>query len=244
MEYPPKIIAYSALLALTLISQPLHSAENWAGGYIGFNLAYHDYENKGYGDSFDDIDSEALYVWSQTNKRRSDAGTGGGLKAGYNWQSGKYVYGILADITYLDASIDKETPGGISDGHYSYKRTDSIKWLATLRGKAGMDVNGFLPYVTAGLAYGDIKSVHQTITCCPTLYESSRDHKETGYIVGLGVEKKINGRFSLNLEALYVDFGKENGSAHATVGSKNALPSRVKLENKMTLINLGLNYSF
>jgi outer membrane immunogenic protein len=233
-----------ALLLLLSASCSLNAAEDWSGANFGLNLSYYDYESKGHGASFDDTSGSALFVWSETNKKESDTGTGVGLKAGYNWQSNNLVYGVLADFTYVDAKIKEESAGGINDNFYSYKRVDKLNWLATVRGKFGVDFNGFLPYVTAGLAVADVKNTHQTITCCPTLYESSQNDTELGYVIGLGVEKKFNEQFGISLDYSYIDLGKDRGSARGIVGSTPAISSRVKLENEISLINLGLNYYF
>ncbi|WP_235276138.1 outer membrane protein [Methylotenera sp. G11] len=232
------------LLLLLSTSFSLNAAENWAGANVGLSISSYDYENKGHGASFDDTSPSALSVWAATNDKKSDNGVGVGIKGGYNWQTDNFVYGVLADLTYIDAKIKSETPGGIHDGFYSYKRVDELNWLATVRGKAGIDLNGFLPYVTAGLAVADVENKHQTITCCPTLYESSDNDTKVGYVIGFGVEKKINENWGVNFDYSYIDLGKDRGNAHGVVGSATANPSRVKLENELTLINLGLNYYF
>lgn len=234
-----------SLIAITpLFTSVTVSAENWAGPNAGLNFSYYSYQNEGHGDSFDDTSAFAQNVWSSTNSKQSDHGNGVGFKAGYNWQTGNYVYGVLADLNYVDSLIESETAGGINDGFYSYKRSDKITWVSTLRGKAGIDVNNFFPYVTAGLALAEVKNLHQTVTCCPTLYESSQSDTTFGYVLGLGVEKKFGENFGINLDASYIDLGKDNGDAKGVVGSATANPSRVQLENVITIFSLGLNYYF
>ncbi len=244
-----KLIKFKPALAAMFIAVGMtagvaNAAEKWAGASIGFNISQYDYKNTGHGNSFDDPDDDALFVWSETNKSTSDKGTGFGLTAGYNWQTNNLVYGVLADLTYIGAAINKETAGGISDGEYSFKRVDKLNWLGTVRGKFGVDVNGFLPYLTAGVALGEVKNQHQTITCCPTLFESTINTTKVGYVVGFGIEKKVNVNLGINLDYSYINLGKSSGSANGIVGEATANPSRVKLENEVSIINLGLNYYF
>jgi outer membrane immunogenic protein len=232
------------LLLLLSASFSLNAAENWAGANVGLNFSTYDYENKGDGASFDGVDQSALEVWAATNDKKSDNGVGFGIKAGYNWQTNNFVYGVLADLTYVDAEIKSESPEGINGDSYSYKRVDKLNWLATVRGKAGVVLNGFLPYVSAGLAVADVENKHQTITCCPTLYESSKNDTEVGYVIGVGVEKKFNEHLGISFDYSYIDLGKSRGNARGIVDGNAANPSRVKLDNELTLISLGLNYYF
>jgi len=73
--------------------------------------------------------------------------------------------------------------------------------LGTVRGVVGLTSNqlhGFTPYVTAGLAYGN---VHTTVGGL-----SNTDWK-AGYAVGLGTTKALGHDWQLNLQYLHVDLG-------------------------------------
>ncbi|MFT7229361.1 MAG: outer membrane immunogenic protein [Methylophilaceae bacterium] len=201
------------------------------------NFSKYDYENKRHGALFDE-DPEVADVWAATNDKKSDSGLGFGIKGGYNWQTNNFVYGVLADLTYVDAEIKSETSDGINSNDHSYKRVDKLNWLATFRGKAGVDINGFLPYVTAGLAVAAVENKHRTILCCPTLFESSDNDTKVGYVIGFGIEKKFNEHLGINLDYSYIDLGKDSGNAHGVVGTETANQSEVKLENKLTHIYL------
>jgi len=64
----------------------------------------------------------------------SDGVVGGG-QLGYNWQANRFVYGVEADVSVTDTSID---------------------WLASARGRAGFLLDDrLLAYGTAGVGFAD-----------------------------------------------------------------------------------------
>jgi outer membrane immunogenic protein len=84
-------------------------------------------------------------------------GTGGGLlsdpdgfaigaKAGYDYQTGGILVGVITDAFYSWAD-----GGGV--GGYS----SDLNYYGTIRGKLGVSLGRFLPYATAGYAYGGIE---------------------------------------------------------------------------------------
>jgi outer membrane immunogenic protein len=76
------------------------------------------------------------------------------------------------------------------------------KWLATARGRVGLALDRFLPYVTGGLAFGDINAT------LPLLPGGSISN--AGWTVGAGVEVGVVSNVSLKAEYLYVDLGNFN----------------------------------
>lgn len=73
---------------------------NWSGFYIGGNVGY------GWGDadtSFNPLPSAAAFVnLAPTTLGPDPQGVIGGVQAGYNWQAGKFVVGLEADIQASD----------------------------------------------------------------------------------------------------------------------------------------------
>ena len=72
-------------------------------------------------------------------------------------------------------------------------------WLGTVRGRVGYACDRVMPYVTGGLAVGDIEAnqggfagVHDT---------------KAGWAAGAGVEAAIAGNWTAKLEYLHVDLG-------------------------------------
>ncbi len=98
--------------------------------------------------------------------RHSSLGAVGGFEGGYNWQTGRWVYGIEGDLSLSSQSSATNYSAGSVPGIFpplpiftfvqntaqGWTSTERIEWLTTLRGRAGVDDNGSLWYGTAGLA--------------------------------------------------------------------------------------------
>ena len=181
---------------------------SWTGFYVGINGGY------GFGKS--DWDFPA-----GTSIKPKGAVVGGTL--GYNFQTGTWVWGIEGDIDYAGLK------GSTACGAGTCETKDS--WLGTVRGRLGYaGWNNWLPYITGGLAMGDIKASSTTtgLTASKT---------RLGWTLGLGVEYAMMTNWSVKLEYLYADLNKFNCGI-----SCGAVPDNVSL--KANLVRAGVNYRF
>ena len=87
----------------------------------------------------------------------------GGVQAGYNWQAGKFVFGLEADIQASDIHGNAvltpiiQNNGTPFPGAGFLAASQRIDWFGTVRARAGFTpVDRLLLYVTGGLAYGDV----------------------------------------------------------------------------------------
>ncbi len=150
---------------------------NWGGAYAGLNVGYD---------------------WGKiTNSAGSPTGPAGGLQAGYNWQSGQFVFGGETDIQITGAD-DTFAP-------YEF----SNPWFGTLRGRAGVALNNILFYGTLGLAYGDVKGEISGL---------SEDKTHLGWAGGLGMEVGLTPNWSAKVEYLYMDLSNR---AYSITGVNN-----------------------
>lgn len=150
------------------VNQPLN-AYSWAGPYLGGNLGY---------------------AWgSVDNNPAKPSGFSGGVQAGYNWQTGSWVFGVEGDIQVTGAE-DTFAPWKFSN-----------PWFGTLRGRAGYAFNNILFYGTGGLAFGELRG--QT-------FGLSDSHTTAGWTVGVGAEVGIAQNWSAKIEYLYVDLADSN----------------------------------
>jgi outer membrane immunogenic protein len=141
-----------------------------------------------------------------------------GGTAGYNWQVGQIVFGLEGDGDW----------SGIKGSTTNFETRND--WLATFRGRLGYAFDRFLPYVTGGLAAGDIKAT--------TLGFSGIDTDRAGWTVGGGVEFAIAGPWTAKLEYLHVDLG----SANCGFSCGTFTPDNVDL--KTNIVRGGINYKF
>lgn len=192
---------------------------DWTGAYVG---------------------GVAGYGWGTTNAEDDGSpsddidydGFLGGVTVGYNKQFGQVVLGVEADLSA--AGLSGSGDGGVSWGcGFTDTCTFDVDWLGTVRARAGYAFENFLPYLTAGLAFGGIKG---ELSGCPGDEWCGSDTK-AGWAAGGGVEWAFNEKWSAKAEYLYVDLGK--GEFDSGGGG-----SGFEAEFKFHTIRLGVNYHF
>lgn len=175
---------------------------NWTGAYVGIN------GGGGWGRS-------------DTSAPLSSGGfnTSGGLvggTVGYNWQNGPAVFGLEGDVDWSNIRGSAACAGLTCETKNS--------WLATARGRVGYAFDRFLPYVTGGLAVGDVKSNVAGF--------GSSTNTKAGYAIGGGIEAALAGPWAAKVEYLYADLGR----------SSSVLGSDTKFN--ANIVRAGLNYRF
>jgi outer membrane immunogenic protein len=206
--------SFAADLPRPAYKAPIYVAGfSWSGFYVGINGGY------GFGKS----------NWSNALGSTSDFDVKGGLVGGtlgYNLQTGSWVWGLEGDI---DASWMKGSVTSAAIGCGGAGCETRNRWLGTARGRIGYAWDRFLPYLTGGAAFGDIKATNPA--------GASSTKTKLGYVLGAGVEYAFLGAWSAKIEYNYVDLGKGTCAA-ATCG----LDTDVKF--KANIVKLGVNYRF
>jgi outer membrane immunogenic protein len=179
---------------------------NWSGFYVGINAAY------GFGTS----------LWDFPAIDTSPKGGLVGVTLGYNYQTGVWLWGIEGDIDYSFMTGSATCFGA---GTCETKDT----WLGTARARIGYaGWNNWLPYITGGGAFGDIKA---------SAPAGGASKTSIGYAFGAGLEYALWTNWSIKGEYLYVDLGKFDCGAACGAATDN-------VSFKTNLIRLGLNYRF
>jgi outer membrane immunogenic protein len=185
------------------------AAYNWTGFYVGLNAGW------GWG-------TGSLSGPPPSGDMDGSGGLFGGT-LGYNWQMNNIVFGIETDIAWSGIEADRGCGAGI-------RCEISHDWLGTTRGRIGIAMDRFLPYVTGGLAYGDVSA---SITGNPGASET-----QIGWTLGAGVEYAFAHPWTAKLEYLYVDLGDfACGTRCGTAGPDN-------VEFRAHIVRAGLNYRF
>jgi outer membrane immunogenic protein len=145
-----------------------------------------------------------------------EGGFGGG-QIGYNWQGvfglgRSWVVGVEADFQ----------GSGISDNSFGDKA--SLNWFGTVRGRLGYAFGPTLLYGTGGFAYGNVKN------------SGFGTETQTGYVVGGGVEYKINPSWSVKGEYQFLSLDASDLSGPGALGA----PERDTTE--VHTVRVGLNY--
>ena len=183
---------------------------SWSGFYAGINAGY------GWGTS----------DWSSAATTGSPKVKGGlaGVTLGYNLQTGVWVWGVEGDF---DASWMKGTATG-TGACAGAGCTTKDTWLGTTRLRVGYAWNRWLPYLTGGAAFGNIKMT--------PVGGPDESKTRVGWTAGAGVEWAFAGPWSAKFEYLYVDLDK------ATCGAACVLSTNVSF--KENLFRVGVNYRF
>jgi outer membrane immunogenic protein len=182
----------SAALAADLGSEPYYPAPrvsapanlyDWSGFYAGFNVGY------AFGDGR--LSEGGVSITDDYD------GWLGGLQVGSNWQYGSMVFGVEGDFQFTGIDHNANLGGGLT-------ASSDLDFLATARGRIGAASDAFMPYVTAGAAFG-----RNEITVTDGVTSASDDNWHLGYAVGAGLEVAMSSNLTVRGEYLYVDLGKE-----------------------------------
>jgi len=173
---------------------------SWTGFYAGVN------GGGGFGNS----------KWDTTSSFNTSGGVVGGT-VGYNYQYRQVVFGAEGDI---DWSSIKGSTGAFSTGN---------TWLSTVRGRIGYGADRFMPYITAGGAFGNINA------SAPGLGGGTATN--VGWTAGGGLEFAFYGNWSAKAEYLYLSLGKFNCGVGCGAPSDN-------VSFNTNLVRAGVNYHF
>jgi len=226
----------------------------WTGGYVGAHIGL------GWGranTTFTPLPSAVQFVdMTSTTLRPDPSGFNGGVQGGYNWQTGHFVIGAEADISWSRMSgtatvtpiimnIGTPFPGA----GFLVTRQDT-KWFGTLRSRAGIAFDRVFLYGTGGLAYGhvDYSANSDFRPGVPTSilffqYPASLSKTKTGWTAGGGVEVGINKHWSWKAECLYYDLGNQSLTANPAPANP---PFQVAYgwQTRAHTFNTGINFRF
>ena len=168
-----------------------------------------------------------------------------GGQIGYNWQTGPWVLGVEADISYTDFSDSVRVIGttGLVNTF-----NQELEYLGTVRGRVGYSWGWTMAYFTGGLAYGGVRhDVHFFNGVGALAFSGTGSNGrdiETGYTVGGGIEHAFSQAWSLKLEYLYYDLGETNVTVAAVPGNPPAAGPgyNTRFENDGHIVRAGLNY--
>jgi outer membrane immunogenic protein len=186
-------------------------AYNWSGFYLGVN------GGGGWGHS----------NWDTSATRIGTSGGLAGGTAGYNYQfNNNVVLGLEGDVDWAHLNGTNTSAGCVAGC------TTGDTWLSTVRGRLGYAFGGIMPYVTGGLAVGDIKASTPGFPGASTT--------NTGWTAGGGVEVALPGtsNWTAKAEYLHVDLGRFNCGVNC-----NGTPTD-NVSSHNDIVRAGVNYRF
>ncbi len=183
---------------------------NWTGVYLGLN---------------------AGGAWGRSSWDNATSPTGGfntsgalvGGTLGYNWQANQMVLGLETDLDWTNIR-------GTTFANCAFGCETKNTWLGTTRARLGYAAGRWMPYVTGGLAYGDIRA--------STPGFAGANTTKAGWTAGAGLEFALAGNWTAKAEYLYVDLGKFD------CGTACGAPAPDNVKFNANIVRAGLNYRF
>lgn len=198
---------------------------NWAGFYLGVNggIARQNY-------------SIAANDEGSTVTGSATGGIVGG-QVGYNWQLRSWVVGIEVDEDWANLSNTQIT----GESGFSGLATSKVDSLGSARLRTGLAVEDTLLYVTGGVAWGHVENgwgQGYTVprnTCCDVFSGQTR----VGWVTGVGAEHMFDQHWSVRLEGLYYDLGRN--TVNTTIEGETYSS---QFTNEVFTARLGVNYKW
>jgi outer membrane immunogenic protein len=190
--------------------RPVVAYYNWTGFYLGINGGF------GWGKS----------DWSAvpTASNKPEGWLFGGT-LGYNYQVGSFVWGLEGDIDWSGIKGSADCAAGVTC-------ETSNRWLGTIRGRLGYAFDRWLPYITGGGAFGNVKA---TVSAPAFGLSGSTSGTQFGWTAGAGFEYAFLGNWTAKIEYLYVDLGTFDAGTAPVVNNVSL---------KENIVRAGLNYKF
>jgi outer membrane immunogenic protein len=165
-----------------------HPKVDWDEFYVGLNA----------GEIFGDSNKVTESAANRVGNFHTDGLAGGG-EIGFNAHYGHWMLGIEADVSGSGAQ------GSRTCVNPAYTCYTEQHWFVSLRPRLGWAIGNFIPYVTAGIGYGDITS-YRNSTSLGITNDNLTSNAEAGYIAGFGGTLMFDKNWSAKIEYLYTDY--------------------------------------
>jgi opacity protein-like surface antigen len=125
-----------------------------------------------------------------------------GLRAGYDWQRGNLVFGIVGDLSLTNVE-DSVSAFSTTPANYAFQR--EVQGLAAARVRLGYAMGPYLPYVTGGYAVARVANDYSTSNGANSFTPTSNSGEADGFQIGAGIERRLTNSVSVGLEYVYSD---------------------------------------
>jgi len=234
---------------------------DWSGGYVGLFGGYKFSVVDTNLDLSGEWDQEGLHDFHHrvesagSQDLDNDGGELGGL-VGYNWQFGCWVLGVEAAGGYLWAKDSNTSPVIPSNAEFpdaEVRTSFKTEYLFTFAPKFGYAFGNFLPYVTAGLAVGDV--IFQQNVRLVEHFDDFHFHDGTeggedsenraGWMVGGGLQYCLTAHWSVRAQYQYIDLGSEHfGSNFHHSEVSDVFPAHSDVELREHNASVAIMYKF
>ena len=218
-------LSLPAFAADIVEDQPYDWSGVYAGVFAGVGFTSSDW------DGFDDDDTPANRT--DIDESLDDTAFALGALAGINFQHDDMVFGLEADIAWLDSDKEENL-----DGAEGLDLTSEIEFLGSLRARLGLAADRTLFYITGGLAFADAEHTWDDEGFLDDAPAETVD-LDFGWVIGAGIEHAWTDNWLVRLEGLYFDLGSEDG--HTTHVFET---DTFDVEQEIFVGRVGISYKF
>jgi outer membrane immunogenic protein len=182
----------------------------------------------------------------------------GGAQGGYNFQRLNIVYGVEADLGYLNLAGSKMAALQADPHNDAYwltgNYTSSGNLYGDLTGRLGYAADRALLYVKGGAAFlnEDFKASYlgQNYTGIPHAFNFGRNEMLWGWTAGAGGEYALSSAWSLKVEYQHFDFSRmsyEHNSVYVinpSTGWHSTLTGKAEICPAANAFTVGVNFHF
>lgn len=219
----------SSVAALALMAIPAAAdGYNWSGVYLGAHAGY----------SWGNVDVTDTNGGVLPGPFSYDASGGfGGGTFGANWQTGPVVFGVEADLGYMDLSGAGIIPSSNPAAHQDITLDGGL--YGDVTGRLGFAAGRALFYGKGGWAYYDGEA--NQVTTNPG-YKPTATGAFDGWVYGGGMEYMINDCLSMKVEYLHFAFGEQGGAQTSVSDPPVGFVYNNEHQVDADSIKIGLNY--
>lgn len=219
----PRNLVLTALAGLSVHAAPaLAQTSDWTGFYVGGSAGYGEAASNSGETLVFDTDRDGQFD-DQVNTAApanafspgfcsgaangptpgagcvsSDSEFSYSLRAGYDWQFGPWVVGLLGEAS--KASVGDAVSGfSTTPAFYTFER--ELDYTLAARARAGYTFGNVLAYGTGGMAWGELDRTFTTSNGANS-FTPQNDDNASGYQVGAGAEWMFAENFSVGFEYL------------------------------------------
>jgi outer membrane immunogenic protein len=223
-------MAYAPFQGMVTKAAPAVRSYGWQGAYIGGHVGW-GFGAEKWTDTFGDVAGIAgSSLATRTN------GFMGGVQAGYNFQSGRWVYGLEGQFS--GSAIKGDDSGSLPPAVGTF--TSKNKWLASVTGRVGYALPRSLIYLKGGAAWTDYSHDFRLDGAFGPIVFPGTSGTRSGWTIGGGIERAIDDNWSIRSEYAFYDFGREAyNTAYTGFG-----PARMNVEQQIHTVTIGVNYRF
>ena len=214
----------------------------WTGFYVGVNQGF----GGGVLDANVNLAGPGVLNNTQTTNRANGFFVGG--EAGYDYQfSNNVVLGVETDMQWSEirASHQATTYSSAAALFGNANIGNNLNWFGTTRLRLGYSFGRLLPYVTGGVAYGEVAANGEQFVG-GALFGGSATQTNVGWAAGAGLEYALSENLSARAEYIYLQIPGVNGPAAGL--TPPPFPSLVGSFSTGSfgahLIRTGLNWKF